>query len=130
MTNLTLSEQFSELLADLRHSLVIVQAKRFSAGAGIIWGEQNLLLTNSHVLGRNKSALVTFSNDKQVQAATTDMLIFDIEELISFISGVMTLLPGDVIATGTPSGIGPMEPGDKVEIRIENGGSLINSVEK
>ncbi len=68
MTNLTLSEQFSELLADLRHSLVIVQAKRFSAGAGIIWGEQSLLLTNSHVLGRNKTALVTFSNDKQVQA--------------------------------------------------------------
>ena len=65
-----------------------------------------------------------------MQSATTDMLIFDIEELISFISGVMTLLPGDVIATGTPSGIGPMEPGDKIEIRIENVGSLINSVEK
>lgn len=71
-----------------------------------------------------------YLNDKQVQAATTDMLIFGIEELISFISGVMTLLPGDVIATGTPSGIGPMEPGDKIEIRIEGVGSLINSVEK
>jgi serine protease Do len=68
MTTQTLSEQFSELLAELRHSLVIVQAKRFSAGAGIIWGEQALLLTNSHVLGRRKSALVTFSNDQQLQA--------------------------------------------------------------
>ncbi len=58
------------------------------------------------------------------------MLIFGIDELVGFISGVMTLLPGDVIATGTPSGIGPMEPGDTVEIRVENIGSLINLVEK
>ena len=49
-------------------------------------------------------------------------------ELISFISGVMTLLPGDVIATGTPSGIGRMNPGDVVEVKIKNIGTLRNSV--
>jgi 2-keto-4-pentenoate hydratase/2-oxohepta-3-ene-1,7-dioic acid hydratase in catechol pathway len=71
-----------------------------------------------------------YLNGEQKQSANTDMLIFDIDELVSFISGVMTLLPGDVIATGTPSGIGPMEPGDEIEIRVENVGSLINTVDK
>jgi 2-keto-4-pentenoate hydratase/2-oxohepta-3-ene-1,7-dioic acid hydratase in catechol pathway len=71
-----------------------------------------------------------YLNGEQKQSASTDLLIFSVDELVSFISGVMTLLPGDVIATGTPSGIGPMEPGDTVEIRIENIGSLVNNVEK
>ncbi len=71
-----------------------------------------------------------FLNDEQKQAGNTGMLIFSVEELVSFISGVMTLLPGDIIATGTPSGVGPMEPGDTVEIRIESIGSLINPVKK
>jgi len=43
---------------------------------------------------------------------------------------VMTLLPGDVIATGTPSGVGPLEPGDRIELRIEGIGSLWNTVVK
>ena len=72
----------------------------------------------------------SYLNGEQKQSASTDLLIFSVEELVSFISGVMTLLPGDVIATGTPSGIGPMEPGDTVEIRIENIGALINMVKK
>ncbi|RJP26066.1 MAG: FAA hydrolase family protein [Candidatus Abyssobacteria bacterium SURF_5] len=71
-----------------------------------------------------------YLNGERKQSATTEMFIFKIDELISFISGVMTLLPGDVIATGTPSGIGPMEPGDSIEIRVENIGSLINPVRK
>ena len=71
-----------------------------------------------------------YLNGEQKQAGNTDMLIFGIEELVSFISGVMTLLPGDVIATGTPSGIGPMEPGDEIEIRVENVGSLVNTLGK
>jgi len=71
-----------------------------------------------------------YLNNKQKQAGSTDMLIFGVEELVSFISGVMTLLPGDVIATGTPSGIGPMESGDRIEIRIEKIGSLINPVQE
>jgi 2-keto-4-pentenoate hydratase/2-oxohepta-3-ene-1,7-dioic acid hydratase in catechol pathway len=47
---------------------------------------------------------------------------------VSFISSIMTLLPGDVIATGTPSGIGRMNPGDAVEIKIEGIGTLRNFV--
>jgi 2-keto-4-pentenoate hydratase/2-oxohepta-3-ene-1,7-dioic acid hydratase in catechol pathway len=70
-----------------------------------------------------------YLNGEQKQSATTDMFIFNIKELICFITGVMTLLPGDVIATGTPSGIGPMEPGDTVEVRIEQIGSLINPIQ-
>jgi 2-keto-4-pentenoate hydratase/2-oxohepta-3-ene-1,7-dioic acid hydratase in catechol pathway len=71
-----------------------------------------------------------YLNGEQKQSASTDLFIFKVDELVSFISEVMTLLPGDVIATGTPSGIGPMNPGDTVEIRIEKIGSLINSVAK
>ena len=71
-----------------------------------------------------------YLNNEQKQSGSTDMLIFGVEELVSFISGVMTLLPGDVIATGTPSGIGPMESGDRIEIRIEKIGSLINPVQE
>jgi 2-keto-4-pentenoate hydratase/2-oxohepta-3-ene-1,7-dioic acid hydratase in catechol pathway len=51
-----------------------------------------------------------------------------VAELVSFISGVMTLLPGDIIATGTPSGIGRMSPGDVVEVKIEGIGTLRNFV--
>ena len=55
-------------------------------------------------------------------------MIFDIPTIINFVSSVMTLLPGDVILTGTPSGIGPMAAGDKVEISIEGIGQLTNTV--
>jgi 2-keto-4-pentenoate hydratase/2-oxohepta-3-ene-1,7-dioic acid hydratase in catechol pathway len=48
---------------------------------------------------------------------------------VEYISAVMTLYPGDVIATGTTSGIGPMKAGDSVEVRIEGIGSLVNTVE-
>jgi len=70
----------------------------------------------------------TYLNGELRQSARTCDLIFVVPELISFISSVMTLLPGDVIATGTPSGIGQMNPGDAVEIRIEGIGSLRNGV--
>jgi len=72
--------------------------------------------------------LETYLNGELHQSASTSDLIFGISRLISFISGVMTLLPGDVIATGTPSGVGPMNPGDVVEIKIENIGTLKNFV--
>ena len=55
-------------------------------------------------------------------------MIFNCRKLVEFISGIMTLEPGDVIATGTPAGIGPLNKGDEVEVRIEKLGSLINSV--
>jgi len=55
-------------------------------------------------------------------------MLFNIRELISFISRVMTLEPGDVVATGTPSGIGPMRRGDIIEVSIEGIGTLRNRV--
>jgi len=71
-----------------------------------------------------------YLNGEVRQNSSTRDFIFSIPRLVSFISGVMTLFPGDVIATGTPSGIGPMKAGDIVEVEIENIGRLINRVKK
>jgi 2-keto-4-pentenoate hydratase/2-oxohepta-3-ene-1,7-dioic acid hydratase in catechol pathway len=71
----------------------------------------------------------TFLNGKRKQHSRTSELIFNIPKLIVFISRVMTLLPGDVIATGTPSGIGPMGQGDMVEVKVQGIGILRNYVE-
>jgi 2-keto-4-pentenoate hydratase/2-oxohepta-3-ene-1,7-dioic acid hydratase in catechol pathway len=60
----------------------------------------------------------TYLNGQIKQQSNTAELLFSVREVISFISRVMTLLPGDVIATGTPGGIGPMNPGDTIEIKI------------
>jgi 2-keto-4-pentenoate hydratase/2-oxohepta-3-ene-1,7-dioic acid hydratase in catechol pathway len=70
----------------------------------------------------------THLNGELKQRANTSDLIFDVPTLVSYISGVITLLPGDVIATGTPSGIGPMQRGDTVEIKIEPIGTLKNYI--
>jgi len=70
----------------------------------------------------------TFLNGERRQSSITSQLVFDPFHLVCFVSQVMTLNPGDVIATGTPSGIGPMGPGDRVEIRIQGIGSLVNEV--
>jgi 2-keto-4-pentenoate hydratase/2-oxohepta-3-ene-1,7-dioic acid hydratase in catechol pathway len=72
--------------------------------------------------------LETFLNGELRQSIRTSDLIFGVPKLISFISNVMTLLPGDIIATGTPSGIGRMNPGDIVEVKIEKIGTLKNFV--
>ena len=56
-------------------------------------------------------------------------MAFDIPTLVSYISGIMTLEPGDVIATGTPAGVGPLRPGDRVEVEIPGVGTLYNPVE-
>jgi 2-keto-4-pentenoate hydratase/2-oxohepta-3-ene-1,7-dioic acid hydratase in catechol pathway len=72
--------------------------------------------------------LETLLNGERKQSSTTANLIFNHRHLVSFISRVMTLYPGDVIATGTPSGIGPMNVGDKVEVAIEGIGRLVNFV--
>jgi 2-keto-4-pentenoate hydratase/2-oxohepta-3-ene-1,7-dioic acid hydratase in catechol pathway len=58
----------------------------------------------------------------------SDNLIFKCDFLVSFISHVMTLLPGDVISTGTPPGVGQMHPGDVIEIEIEQIGVLANTI--
>ncbi len=73
-------------------------------------------------------AVESFLNGERRQSARTSDLIFGVDRIISFVSGIMTLLPGDVIATGTPSGIGKMKPGDVIEIRIEKIGTLRNYV--
>ncbi len=62
------------------------------------------------------------------QSSNTKNMIFDVFELVSFISSVMTILPGDIIITGTPTGVGPLEVGDTVEIEIEKIGVLKNTV--
>ena len=72
--------------------------------------------------------LETLLNGERKQYTNTSDLIYSVPELINFISSVMTLLPGDIIATGTPSGIGPMFPGDTVEIKIAPIGTLRNYV--
>lgn len=69
-----------------------------------------------------------FLNNERRQHSTTRNLIFKPKNLVSYISKIMTLLPGDVIATGTPSGIGPMKIGDKVDVVIEGIGKLTNTV--
>jgi len=70
----------------------------------------------------------TFLNGKLRQSSNTRNLIFSIPDLVRFISNVMTLLPGDVITTGTPAGIGPMVPGDEIDVEIEGIGTLRNRV--
>jgi 2-keto-4-pentenoate hydratase/2-oxohepta-3-ene-1,7-dioic acid hydratase in catechol pathway len=69
-----------------------------------------------------------YLNGERRQHSNTNDMVFGVRHLISFSSRVMTLLPGDVIATGTPSGIGPMHPGDVVEIKVEGIGTLRNRV--
>jgi 2-keto-4-pentenoate hydratase/2-oxohepta-3-ene-1,7-dioic acid hydratase in catechol pathway len=62
------------------------------------------------------------------QNSNTGQLIFDVYDIVSYVSRIMTLLPGDIIITGTPAGIGPMNKGDKVEVYIDGIGSLINYI--
>ncbi len=69
-----------------------------------------------------------YLNSKIMQDSSTRDFIFPVNYLVSFISRIMTLAPGDVISTGTPSGIGPMQPGDLIEIEIGGIGRLANRV--
>ncbi|MXX24159.1 MAG: DUF2437 domain-containing protein [Caldilineaceae bacterium SB0668_bin_21] len=72
--------------------------------------------------------LTTRLNGEVKQHTNTDDLIFSVAQLIAYISEAITLLPGDVIMTGTPSGVGPVQPGDVVEIEISGVGVLRNPV--
>jgi 2-keto-4-pentenoate hydratase/2-oxohepta-3-ene-1,7-dioic acid hydratase in catechol pathway len=62
------------------------------------------------------------------QRSTTAQLIFPVDDLIAYISAIMTLEPGDVLATGTPAGIGPLAAGDTVTVRVQGVGELTNPV--
>ena len=75
-----------------------------------------------------KIKIETLVNGEVRQSSDTSYLIFGIAELIAFITKAMTLLPGDIIATGTPEGIGAIDAGDTVEVRVEGVGVLSNPV--
>jgi 2-keto-4-pentenoate hydratase/2-oxohepta-3-ene-1,7-dioic acid hydratase in catechol pathway len=79
-------------------------------------------------LDPNDLQIETYMNGERRQSSRTSQFVFDVDHLVSFISQVMTLEPGDLIITGTPAGIGPMQRGDTVEVRIEGIGSLVNKV--
>ncbi len=70
----------------------------------------------------------THLNGDLVQDGTTADMVFDVPALIAHVSAVMTLLPGDVILTGTPAGVGPLQVGDEVEVSVAGIGSLTNKV--
>jgi len=76
----------------------------------------------------DKVNVKSYLNGKIKQASCTSNFIFKIRHLVSFISGIMTLNPGDVISTGTPPGVGPMKRGDTIEIEIEGIGRLKNII--
>src|SRR3954469_16091861 len=69
-----------------------------------------------------------FQNGQLRQNSNTSQLIFNCSQIVSFVSTNMTLLPGDVIVTGTPSGVGPIESGDRLEVRIQGLAPLVNTV--
>ncbi|NET52857.1 MAG: fumarylacetoacetate hydrolase family protein [Merismopedia sp. SIO2A8] len=75
--------------------------------------------------------LETFLNgsSEPMQSASIDEMVFTPDVLVSYISHIMTLLPGDVILTGTPQGVGPLQVGDHVRVTIEGIGSLENTIE-
>ena len=73
-------------------------------------------------------AISTLVNGDVRQQARTSQLEHGVAELLAFVSRVMTLLPGDVLLTGTPAGVGPLEVGDRVEVEVEGIGVLANEV--
>ena len=72
--------------------------------------------------------ITTMISGETRQDATLNQMVFDIPTIIAFVTSVMTLLPGDLILTGTPSGIGPLTPGEDVVVSIQDLGELRNEV--
>jgi 2-keto-4-pentenoate hydratase/2-oxohepta-3-ene-1,7-dioic acid hydratase in catechol pathway len=114
-----------------QHTTQWTPGKNFDATAGFgPW-----LVTRDEIEDAAELSIVTRLNGVEMQRATTHMMIFNIPYLVSYISRFATLLPGDVIATGTPGGVGfkrspPvfMRPGDVAEVEIERVGTLRNAV--
>ena len=105
-----------------RKDVQFTRAKSFDTFCPVgPWIQTDLSLTELRVEGRVNGAV-------RQQAPVTDM-VFPIATLISFISHVMTLEPGDLIATGTPEGVGPLLDGDVVEIEVSGVGVLKNTVQ-
>ena len=72
--------------------------------------------------------LTTRVNGETVQDGRTSQLVHDIPAIVAYVSAAFTLLPGDLILTGTPAGVGPIVAGDRVEVEIEGIGTLSNPV--
>ncbi len=72
--------------------------------------------------------MTTTLNGEPKQDGRTSQFIFDIPTVLAYITSFTTLLPGDVVLTGTPAGVGPMLPGDAVAITVEGLGTLTNKV--
>jgi 2-keto-4-pentenoate hydratase/2-oxohepta-3-ene-1,7-dioic acid hydratase in catechol pathway len=70
----------------------------------------------------------TTLNGELRQSASTSLMVRNVPEIVAYVSSFMTLLPGDVIATGTPEGVGPMQPGDEVSVTVAGVGTLTNRV--
>ena len=79
-------------------------------------------------LSPDNLAIDLYLNGERKQSSNTSNLIFKVDFLVAFISQVMTLMPEDVILTGTPAGIGPMQVGDEVRVEIAGIGSLVNKI--
>jgi len=73
-------------------------------------------------------AIEGWQNDQRRQCSSTTQLIFDVAALVAYTSGIMTLLPGDILSTGTPSGIAPLAPGDVFTVKLQGIGELKNPV--
>jgi 2-keto-4-pentenoate hydratase/2-oxohepta-3-ene-1,7-dioic acid hydratase in catechol pathway len=71
--------------------------------------------------------VTTRLDGRTVQDGRTSQMIYDVPSIVAFVSSAMTLLPGDVILTGTPAGVGPMDPGSRVEVEVEGIGVLQNT---
>lgn len=114
-----------------QHTTQWTSGKNFDATAGFgPW-----LVTRDEIPDGAEIELVTRLNGQEMQRATTHMMIFDIPRIIAYVSRFATLLPGDVIATGTPGGVGfkrqpPvfLRDGDTVEVTVSGVGTLVNPV--
>jgi 2-keto-4-pentenoate hydratase/2-oxohepta-3-ene-1,7-dioic acid hydratase in catechol pathway len=78
----------------------------------------------------NAVTIETWINGACRHSMSTAEMIFPVDDLVARVSEIMTLMPGDIIATGTPAGVGPLAPGDRVEVRIAGIGALANTVVK
>jgi 2-keto-4-pentenoate hydratase/2-oxohepta-3-ene-1,7-dioic acid hydratase in catechol pathway len=86
------------------------------------------IVTHLEVAEASNLTISTRVDGKLVQQGTTADMVRGIAEIVSFISGFTTLLPGDVILSGTPDGVGPLLPGQRVSVEIEGIGTLDNPV--
>jgi len=114
-----------------RHTIQWTAGKNFARTGGFgPW-----MVTADEIPPNTKMTLSCRLNGQQMQHATTEQMIFKIPKIIEYVSAWTTLVPGDVIVTGTPGGVGArrnppiwMKPGDKVEVEIDKVGILENSI--